>query len=185
MKRLAAIIVILLFLPLTLFAQIPEQLKKDFSPIAGAIIMPIGEEYLINLDASVNLHVGDILTLVMAGEKIFDPQTKQVIGTIDQPKGYLQVTKIKSGYSYAKLLTQGLHPEKGDRVQRFDQVPTKCEATQSNSQFADNLKTALPNLKWLSDTDKTDALLFFVLDDNTLKITDAIGTEIKSYPYQD
>ncbi len=184
MKRLIATLCILLLFPLIALAEIPDQLKKDFSPITGAIIMPIGDEYLINLDGSVNLHVGDILTLVMAGEKVIDPQTKQVIGTIDLPKGYLQVTRIKSGYSYAKLLTPGLHPQKGDKVQRFDQVPTRFEATQKTGLLAKDLKTALPNLKWVNDADKTDALLFFVLDDKTLKVTNAAGEEIKSYPYQ-
>ena len=58
-------LLLLLALPLNVLAELPEQLKNDFSVINGIIIMPVGTEYLIDLDASSNLQTGDILTLVM------------------------------------------------------------------------------------------------------------------------
>jgi phenylacetate-coenzyme A ligase PaaK-like adenylate-forming protein len=88
-------------------------IKKDFSPISGIIIMPVGDKYLVDLDASSSLKEGDILTLVMPGEKIIHPVTQKLIGTLDVVKGYLRVSQIKSGYSYATLITEGITPEKG------------------------------------------------------------------------
>ena len=103
-------------------AELPAQIKNDFAPVSGVIIMPIGEEYLVDLDASANLREGDILTLTAAGEKVVHPVTKEVLGTLDVVRGYLQVTQVKSGYSYAKILTTKTPPQKGDQVKRFEQV---------------------------------------------------------------
>ncbi|MCK5914031.1 MAG: hypothetical protein KAG12_09135, partial [Desulfuromusa sp.] len=178
-------LVLLFFFPLTVLAEIPQQLKNDFAPISGTIIMPIGEEYLVDLDVSVNLQEGDILTLVMAGEKVIHPDTKELLGTVDLPKGYLQVTQVKSGYSYAKLLTAGVSPEKGDRIERYDLTPTRFESIQPENNLAAELKLALPHLNWLDDSDKTKAELFFMVDEKNLKITNAAGTELKTYQYSD
>ncbi len=184
MKRITNVCLILLFcLPLASLAEIPDQIKNDFSQINGTIIMPVGEEYLVDLDASVNLREGDILTLVSPGEKVIHPETKEVLGTLQQAQGYLQVTQVKSGYSYAKLLTGNISPTKGDKVQRFEQTPVKFEALQPSSNLLAELKLALPHLKWLAETDKTKPELVFALVDNTLKITTAAGAELNSYHY--
>ncbi len=162
MKLIVKLSLLLLFcFPFNSLAEIPDQLKSDFESISGMIIMPIGDEFLVDLDASVNLHEGDILTLIMAGEKIIHPDTKEILGTLDLAKGYLQVTQVKSGYSYAKLLSEGMTPQKGDRVKRFEQTPTRFESSQPEGNLAEELKTALPHLNWLSDTDKINPELFF------------------------
>jgi len=85
-------VLLLLVLPLNTLAELPEQLKRDFSPISGIIIMPVGGNYLVDLDASSSLQEGDILTLVIPGEKIIHPVSQKVIGTLDIVKGFLQVT---------------------------------------------------------------------------------------------
>ncbi|WP_321394049.1 VCBS repeat-containing protein [uncultured Desulfuromusa sp.] len=178
-------LLILLVFPFSSLAAIPVQLTTDFEPISGTIIMPIGEEYLVDLDASVNLQVGDILTLIMAGEKVIHPITKETLGTLDLAKGYLQVTQIKSGYSYVKLLSAEVSPKKGDRVKRFEQTPTRFESSQPSGKLAEELKIALPHLNWLSDSDKTNPELIFFLADNSLKIINSAGVELKTYPYHD
>ena len=186
MKLIARFSLLLLFsFPLTSLAEIPEQLKQDFAPISGTIIMPIGEEYLVDLDASVNLQEGDILTLVMMGEKVIHPDTKEVLGTLDLAKGFLQVTQVKSGYSYVKRLSDEITPGKGDRVKRFGQTPTRFESTQPENTLAEELKLALPHLNWLSSTDKTNPQLFFLLTENSLKVMNAAGAELKTYRYSD
>ncbi|MEA3363676.1 MAG: VCBS repeat-containing protein [Thermodesulfobacteriota bacterium] len=171
--------------PFTSLAEIPEQLKNDFAPISGTIIMSIGEEYLVDLDASTNLHEGDILTLLMTGEQVIHPDTKKVLGTLDLAKGYLQVTQVKSGYSYAKLLSEGVIPGKGDRIKRFEQTPTRFESTQPAANLAEELKLALPHLNWLNEADKNHPELIFSLTDNSLKVTNTTGAELKSYPYNE
>jgi hypothetical protein len=184
MKLFVKLILLFLFcFPFTALAEIPDQLRNDFEPISGTIIMPMGKEYLVDLDASVNLQTGDILTLIMVGEKVIHPVTKETLGTIDLAKGYLQVTQIKSGYSYAKLLTAGIEPKKGDRVKRFEQTPTRFESSQPFDKLAEELKIALPHLKWLSDIDKTKPELIFHAVDNNLKVINSAGAELKTYPF--
>ncbi|MCF6266780.1 MAG: VCBS repeat-containing protein [Desulfuromusa sp.] len=184
MKLMVRLSLLLLFyFPVVALAEIPDQLKKDFAPISGTIIMPIGEEYLVDLDASTNLHEGDILTLLMAGEQVIHPDTKKLLGSLDLAKGFLQVTQVKSGYSYAKLLTEGIIPGKGDRVKRFEQTPTRFESTQPATNLAEELRLALPHLNWLNDTDKIHPELIFSLTDNSLKVKNGAGAELKSYPY--
>ncbi|MDX2494700.1 MAG: VCBS repeat-containing protein [Desulfuromusa sp.] len=186
MKLIVKLNLLLLFcFPFAALAEIPDQLKDDFATISGTIIMSVGEEYLVDLDASTNLHEGDILTLLMTGEQVIHPDTKKVLGTLDLAKGYLQVTQVKSGYSYAKLLTEGIIPGKGDRIKRFDQTPTRFESTQPADNLAEELRLALPHLNWLNDTDKTHPELIFSLTDNSLKVTNAAGTGLKSYPYSE
>ncbi|MCK4501484.1 MAG: VCBS repeat-containing protein [Desulfuromonadales bacterium] len=170
--------------PCVALAEIPAQLKNDFAPISGTIIMPIGEEFLVDLDASANLQEGDILTLIMPGEKVIHPDTKEVLGTLDLAKGYLQVTRIKSGYSYAKQLTGEITPKKGDRIKRFEQTPTRIEATQRDNSLIEELKIALPHLNWLDSTDASRPELIFLLSGNSLKVTNSSGAELKSYPYR-
>ncbi len=177
-------LLLLLILPLNALAELPEQLKKDFSPISGIIIMPVGDKYLVDLDASSSLQEGDILTIVMPGEKIIHPVTQKVIGTLDIVKGYLQVTQIKSGYSYAKLLTAGVTPEKGDRVKRFEQVPVRLETSQPDPVLADELMEGLPQLKWLGPTDTKAPLLIFALEGNNLTVKNPQGRVFKTFYYK-
>ena len=59
-----------LLLPFTAVAEIPKEMEADFSSASGYIIMPIGDEYLVDLDATAGLQEGDLLTLVMPGEKV-------------------------------------------------------------------------------------------------------------------
>jgi len=184
MKLIARFSLILLFFfSFTVRAEIPDQLKNDFSPLSGSIVMPIGDEYLVNLDASMGLHEGDILTIIMLGEKIIDPNTKKVLGTLELPKGFLQVTRIKSGYSYTKLLTTNVIPAKGDKVKRFEQTPCRFTNKESAIALANDLEYALPHLHWLKSTDETKPLLFFSVNEQGLEISDATGTKLKNYPY--
>jgi len=175
-------LLLLLALPLNALAELPEQLKKDFAPISGIIVMPVGDKYLVDLDASSNLREGDILTLIMPGEKIIHPVSQKVIGTLDIVKGYLRVTQIKSGYSYATLLTEGITPEKGDQVKRYEQVPVRFAADQPNPQLEEDLKSGLPQLNWLSPADTVAPLLVFTLAGNNLIIKNSKGGIFKTFP---
>ncbi|NOQ52028.1 MAG: hypothetical protein GQ578_07435, partial [Desulfuromonadaceae bacterium] len=184
MKRIIQFsLLLLLCLPLTALAELPEQLKADFAPISGVIIMPIGEEYLVDLDASANLREGDILTLVTPGEKVIHPVTKDVLGSIDRPKGFLQVTRLKSGYSYAKLLFAATPPENGEQIKRFEQVPASFSSATANEKLFNDLKTGLPQFKWLSPGETAEALVTFTLSQNILTVKNSSGTTLKSYQY--
>ncbi len=132
-------------------ALISDEVGKDFQPVSGYVITTMQGEYLIDLDATQRLAIGDIFAVVQAGEQIVHPVTKKVIGSVEKAKAYLQVSRIQSGYSYARLLgsNAGVKIEPGDVVRRFQNLPAlfwdysgRGEAT-----FAE-LQTALPHLEW-------------------------------------
>jgi hypothetical protein len=152
LKRIVIFVVVALFaLCAPALALIGEEVGKDFQPVSGYVITTMQGEYLIDLDASQRLAIGDIFAVVQAGEKIVHPVTKKVIGTMEKAKAYLQVTRIQSGYSYSRLLggNKGAKIVPGDVVRRFQNLPAlfwdysgRGEAT-----FAE-LQTALPHLEW-------------------------------------
>ncbi|NOY13316.1 MAG: VCBS repeat-containing protein [Deltaproteobacteria bacterium] len=181
-KRSLFFLILLLSVPVLSSATIPRQMAENFKNLSGVIIMPIGDEYLIDLDASVNLRKGDILTLVIPGEKVIHPVTKEVLGTLDIPKGFLQVTRIKSGYSYAKLLYSDVPPKKGDQLKRYEQVPTIFTASPADNKLFSELRAGLPQLNWLDKNSTTKAVLIFSLKNNMLTVKDADGTVLNSYP---
>ncbi len=67
------------------------------------VVMPVNDEYIVDLDDRNNLNIGDILTVVAPGKRILHPETGKVIGSIDNVLGFLQVTRIYSGYSLSRL----------------------------------------------------------------------------------
>lgn len=175
------LLLITLLLPWTALAEIPQGMESDFAPLSGYIIMPIGDEFLVDLDATANLQEGDILTLVMPGEKVVHPVTKEILGTIDIPKGYLQVSRLKSGYSYAKLLYSEIAPEKGNQIKRFEQVQTALKATDNKAELLQVLKTGLPQLDWLAEDSSTEPLLTFELAGQQLLVKNSSDTILHSY----
>lgn len=147
-----------------------SQLQNDLKPVTGTIIMPIGEEFLIDIDASANLGQGDIMTLVVPGERIIQPQSKEVLGVIDQPIGFLQVTRVKSGYSYVKLLSTGVTPKTGDKIIRFEQVPAALSYLPTSQSRAEQIKAVLPQFRWQDQASEENPLLTFKLENNQLSI---------------
>ena len=143
---------LMLSLPSVTLAEVDlERVQDDFKSVAGYLVMPVGQEFLVDLDAASGVRTGDLLSVVVPGEKVFHPVTKEVLGTLDEVKGFLQVTRVKSGYSYAKVLggASGLKP--ADAVKRFDQVPALFwDYTGQGEPFYNELASALPHLDWLS-----------------------------------
>jgi hypothetical protein len=177
-----SIFFLLIAWPLTAEAALPLQIDQHFAPLSGSIIMPVANEYLIDLDSSANLQIGDILTLVTPGEQVLHPITKEVLGTINSPVGFLQVTQIKSGYSYARLLYSDSIPQKGNQIRRFVHVPARFLAKQGNGEeLYRELKNRLPQLKWLHQGSAEEPLLLFTLEDNTLSVTTSSGILLHSY----
>ena len=159
-----------------------EQVQADFAVVGGVVVMAINDEYIIDLDARDNLKIGDILTLVKPGKKIFHPQTKEVLGTVDEAVGFLRVTRILSGYSYAKVLTDGLKPENGAAFKRFEQVPALLvDETAGDAELARRIKTSLPQFNWLEKDAGAGALLTFTLQTGALEVRDARGDSLHKY----
>ncbi|UCD88925.1 MAG: hypothetical protein JSW04_10760, partial [Desulfobacterales bacterium] len=75
--------------------------------------------------------------------------TKKVIGTLEQAKGIIKVTRIKSGYSYARPLTKEMDFKEGDPIRRYENLRAVFwDYTDHGRMFYGQLQSALPGLKW-------------------------------------
>jgi len=174
-----------------------DDISKDFNPLSGYVIMPVQGEFLIDLDASRGVAVGDLFSVVKPGEKIIHPVTKEVLGSLDEVKGLLQVTRIKSGYSYARPIGETKGVAKGDPVRRYENVSAALwdYTGQGEALFAE-LKTSLPALEWQeyavaqaqrppvpAAPAKGGPQLLFILRHDGLEVRDGFGFQaIRAYP---
>ncbi|TYO99212.1 VCBS repeat protein [Geothermobacter ehrlichii] len=116
---------LLLFLSLALPAvaqQLPGRLLDRLAPVEGVVVMRVGDEYLIDRDATQGVQAGDLFAVVKPGAPVVHPVTGEIIGKLDETLGYLQVSRVRSGYSYARPLPAGLQLDKGATIRRFDGV---------------------------------------------------------------
>jgi hypothetical protein len=145
----------------------------------------MGDSWLVDLDANQNLRPGDILSVMSPGETIIHPQTRDIVGRIDHVAGFLEVTRVLSGYSYAKLLTEGLNLQAGDPVRRFEQVPAYMDGSVPEA-LAQELKRNLSHFEWLDQPLETaDTALVFHLQDERLSVSGVAGALVGSYRYSE
>jgi hypothetical protein len=174
-----------------------DDISKDFKPLSGYVIMPVQGEFLLDLDAGKGVAVGDLFSIVKPGEKIVHPVTKEVLGSLDEVKGVLQVTRIKSGYSYARPLGEAKGIDKGDVVRRYENLSAAFwDYTGQGEAFFSELKTALPALEWQeyavaqaqrpqvpAAPAKGAPQLLFILRHDGLEVRDSVGFQtIRAYP---
>ena len=188
---------LLLALPVTALAGgVPAEVAKDFRPVTGHVIMPIGGQFLIDLDAGTGVNVGDVFSVVKPGREIVDPVSKKVLGSLDEVKGTLEVTRINSGYSYATPTGSAEKIAKGDEVRRFaDMKAIFWDYTESGEAFYTELRADLPGLEWQDYATAQEfrpqtpaplapgkAQLYFILTRNGLAVRDAAFRLLHSYP---
>ncbi len=178
-----------------LAADLPGEIARDFQPVSGYLVMPIGEEYIIDLDAAKGIREGDLFAVVKPGEKVVHPVTKEVLGALEEVKAYLQVTRIKSGYSYARILDRPGTIEKGDPIRRFENMPAIFwDYTGRGEGLYAQLRAALPHLDWRDygaaqaarpevprAPQGQPAALIFVLNDNGLGVKDGAFNPLRFY----
>jgi len=191
------VVAILLFFLSTLPAQagVFDAILKDFAPLDGYLVMPVGNEFLIDLDAGDGVAVGDLFTVVKGGEKVIHPVTGEVLGTLDQVKGVLQVTRVKSGYSYVRPLNQTGDLKPGDSIRRYENLQAVFwDYTGQGTPVYAHLKETLPRLEWLdyavaqagrpktpSASSAKGEALFFVLNGTGLSVHGADYQVIHAY----
>lgn len=171
-----------------------ENLARDFKPVSGVVIMPVKGEFLIDLDAKSNVAIGDLFTVMQPGEKVVHPVTKEVVGTIDEVKAILQVTRIKSGYSYAKPVGEAPEIAAKDALRRFENLPAVFwDYTGEGEAVYAQVKQALPTLEWqeYAATQETKPQtpaaaagfqgLTFVLKPGSLEVRDPAFTVLRAY----
>lgn len=179
---LCLILVVFLLSPMSVRAELSDELEADFSIVEGIVVMPVNGEYIVTLEDQANLHIGDILAVVNPGKKVFHPQTREIIGTIDEVAGYLEVTRILSGYAYARAVTEGLRPGDGAPVKRFEQVPALMrDETAAGSALAKQIKAELPQFMWLHEGDDAAVLVRVTLTEDFLEFKNAQGIILHKY----
>jgi len=183
MKSILKLFLLVLFCcPAVALAELPELVQSDFAVLEGVVVMPINDEYIVTLEDRDDLHIGDILTLVNPGKKVFHPETKELIGSIDEVVGFLQVSRIHSGYSYAKVVTEDLKPEAGAQFKRFEQVPAFLKTAQeADPGLARQLQVNLPQFQWLEEDQADLALLSFDLQAKSLDVRTVQGDSLHKY----
>jgi len=132
-------------------AEMIGQIVKDFSPVSGVVVMPMeNREYLIDLDAAKGVSPGVPVAVVKPGKKIVHPETGAVLGSLEEVLGVLEVTRVKSGYSYARQLGDAENIERGDAVKLYEHVPARfLDATGRARGEYDQLQVLLGGLDWL------------------------------------
>ncbi len=185
---LAALIMLLttVFAHAATHVTVMEQVEKDFAPSAGVVVMAAGADtYIIDLDASSGLVVGDLLAVVEKGAQIVHPVTRQILGTLDQTVAVLRVTQVKSGYSYAKVTgAQGgaTAIEAGANLKRFSNLRAVFrDEIGGHEAMYTSLRRALPQLEWQDGMDAAAAELSFNVTPNGLEVRDAAGALIRAY----
>lgn len=127
-----------------------DAVAKDFKDLSGVVIMPVQDEFIIDQDASNGVVAGDLFSVIQTGTKIVHPVTNKVLGTLDEVKGLLVVTRVRSGYSYVRPVGPAQGIGRGDIVRRYGQVSAALwDYTGQGEAFFAELKAALPHLNWL------------------------------------
>ena len=149
LKRLTLLAVCMLLLAGPALAGTLKDLTADLQPVSGYVVLPVQNEFLIDLDASQGVVVGDLFAVVQPGEKIIHPVTGAVLGTLDVRKGVLQVTQVKSGYSHAQAIGAAGKIARGDQIRRFENLRGAFwDYTGKGEAFFAQVKEALPALNW-------------------------------------
>lgn len=139
------------FLTLPAFAGFKEDVARDLGVKTATLVAPAGSEWLIDLDAASGVQAGDLFAVVAKGAPVVHPVTRKVIGSIDETRAVLRVTKVKSGYSYAEVVSGKGDLKAGDETRRFAGLPAVFwdYAGDGEGVFA-QLQGALPELTWQS-----------------------------------
>jgi hypothetical protein len=180
---------------ITADAALIDEIAKDFKPLSGYVVMSNEKEYIIDLDDTNGVVIGDLFSVVTPGEKIVHPVTQKVLGTLEEVKGILKVIRIKSGYSFARPLGKSSDIKRGDQIRRYENMPALFwDYTGKGKSFFAQLQLTLTALKW-QDYESTQRsrppqpappvknydTLIFILNDQGLEVRDPEFYVIRTY----
>jgi hypothetical protein len=135
-----------------------DKISQDFSSISGYLVEQAGEEYIIDLDASNGISPGDIFSISSKDKEIVHPVSGKVIGYLGKVKTLLAVTRIDSGYSFARPLPGSKGPQRGDVILRYNKVPALFwDYTGRGRDMFTRLQSAIRQLEWV-DYDPSQAI---------------------------
>ena len=177
-------------------AALEDEVAGDFEPLDGYVVMKEGDEFIIDLDTSHGLQPGDIFAVVGPGKEIVHPVTKKVLGKLESIKGVLKVTRIKSGYSFARALDGADDIRRADPIRRNAILPAVFWDYSGNGEpFYRKLQKKIPQLKWVEyqraqkqrppepkATTATENALTFIYTENQLEVRDPEFILVRRYP---
>ncbi len=133
----------------TATSAVIDEIADDFEPLAGVVVMASNGEYIIDLDESKGVMIGDLFSVVTAGKKIVHPTSGKVLGALEEVKAVLKVIRTKPGYSFARPLAKVASVKRGDTIRRYNNLPALFwDYTANGKSFFAQLRQTLPDLKW-------------------------------------
>jgi hypothetical protein len=128
--------------------------------------------------------VGDLFSVLKPGRKVVHPVTGKVIGTLEEPKGFLKITRIKTGFSFARTVGPEAKISPGDPIRRYESLQAFFwDYSGKARQFGSRLEKELSWLIWQpynatlrsepetrKSPDKTQLALYFILSENRLDV---------------
>jgi len=182
--------------PAALQAAFTDDVARDFSPVSTYLVMPVGTEWIVDAGAGTGVVTGDIFTLVRPGQKIIHPVTKEILGSLDEVRAILKVTRIKSEYSYAAVLEGGKDLAAGEKALRYQGTPAVFwDYTGEGETLFLTLSKTLTQFDWTpyaaaqsdrpekpAPLDDKGTSLLFILDDSGLTVRDSAFHAIRTYP---
>jgi hypothetical protein len=142
-------IFMLLTAPLSL-AALEDDIARDFKPLAGYVVMKENGEFIIDLDASHGIRLGDIFAVVGPGKDIVHPVTQKVLGKLETVKGILKVIRLADGYAFSRPLgDEAAAIKRGDAIRRYALLQAVFwDYSGSGEPLYIKLQQMLPRLKW-------------------------------------
>ena len=151
MKTVVLILAATVLLALPALAGFQEDVARDLGVKTATLVAPAGSEWLLDLDAASGVQAGDLFVIITKGAPVVHPVTKKVIGSIDETRAVLRVTKVKTGYSYAAVVSAKGELKAGDQARRFAGMPALFwDYNGDGAGVFAQLQGALPELHWQS-----------------------------------
>ncbi|MFW6081602.1 MAG: hypothetical protein ACOC7W_06785 [Desulfosalsimonas sp.] len=170
-------------------AGVAGEIKKDLEPVSGYILAPENGEYVVDLKKDQGVRAGDLLSVSGKGRELTHPETGEAIGTLEDKKGILEVTRVKQDYSFA-VPVSGQGFERGDRVARYSGMPAVFrDYTKKGEAMFARLRHELPDLEWQDYAEADDEVTreetvngpVFLLREDSLEIRGPDLGLIRSY----
>jgi hypothetical protein len=188
--------ILMVLTALPALAAVEDDIAHDFGPLAGYVVMEENGEFIIDLDASHGMRLGDIFAVVGAGKEIVHPVTQKVLGKLETVKGILKVTRMAGGFSFARALDESPAITRGDAIRRYSLLPAIFwDYNGSGKPIYSKLREMLPQLKWREyhktqqqrpsqpkPTAATANALTFIYAQDELVVRDPEFNELRRYP---
>jgi hypothetical protein len=121
------------------------------------------------------------------GKKIIHPVTGKVLGTLEELKAILKVTRLQPGFSHTRVLGKGDNIKRGDQIRRYENIPALFWDYRGKGEpFFFQVRNTLPSLKWQdystaqaskpktpSKPSSGDVSLLFILDNEGFEVRDS------------